>query len=155
MANFTISQAVDGSYITITDTRIISTSYVIKVQSDYMDNTSQLTLNLDSTQIDDLDTGLVLEPSDFGYTDSVFSDGIFTFVITKDGGDDETLVKAFMEITAGLVFKDALNYRLYLDIKTKSTIDEKIRLLNNMGYSAEIGSIAYFAENLQLLQDLL
>ena len=155
MANFTISQSVDGTYITITDTRTVSTSYVIKVQSSYMGNTSELTLTLDSDQRGDLATGLVLYPTDFGYTDTVFYDGIFTFKITEDGGTEETLVKAFMELVAGEVFKNALNYRLYLDAKEKSAIDEQVRLLNNLGYSAEIGSTQYFAENLQLLQDLL
>jgi len=155
MANFTISQSVDGSYITVTDTRTINTSYVIKVQSSYMTDTTQRTLTLDSDQRTDLATGLVLYPTDFGYTDSIFFDGTFVFKVTKDGGTEETLTKAFMEIVAGQVFVNALNYRLYLDTKEKDAIQEQRRLLNNMGYSAEIGSTTYFEENLQLLQNLL
>lgn len=155
MADFTISQAVDGSYITITDKRTISVSYLIQVQSSYMDTTSEVEIDLSAEQIAELDTGLDLEPSDFGYSDTTWVDGIFTFNVTPDGGTEETLVKAFMELSAAQVFKNSLNYRLYLDQKEKSTIQEQVRLLNNMSYSAEIGSTTYFAENLQLLEDLL
>lgn len=155
MANFTINQSVDGSYITVRDTRTITTSYVIKVQSSYMTDVTQRTLTLTSDQRGNLATGLVLYPTDFGYTDSVFFDGTYVFKVTKDGGAEETLTKAFMEIVAGQVFVNALNYRMYLDIKEKSAIQEQMRLLNTMGYSAEVGSTTYFEENLQLLQDLL
>ena len=155
MANFTINQSVDGSYITVTDTRTITTSYVIKVQSSYMTDVTQRTLTLTSDQRGDLATGLVLYPTDLGYTDSIFFDGTYVFKVTKGGGAEETLTKAFMEIVAGQVFVNALNYRMYLDIKEKSAIQEQMRLLNTMGYSAEVGSTTYFEENLQLLQDLL
>ena len=80
---------------------------------------------------------------------------VFTFTVTTNDLDAEELVKAFMEIAAGEVFANALNYRLYLDTKEKSAILEQMRLLNNMGYAAEIGSTTAFSENLELLQDLL
>jgi len=155
MANFTISQAVDGSTITITDTRTITTTYVITVQSDSMDDTETQTLSLSGAQIEDLATGLSLEPSDVGYDNTTWVDGVFTFNVTTNDLDAEELVKAFMEIAAGEVFANALNYRLYLDTKEKSAILEQMRLLNNMGYAAEIGSPTAFSENLELLQDLL
>jgi len=155
MANFTISQAVDGSTITITDTRTITTTYVITVQSNSMDYTGKRTLSLSGAQIEDLTTGLSLEPSDVGYSDTLWVDGVFTFTVTTNDLDAEELVKAFMEIAAGEVFANALNYRLYLDTKEKSAILEQMRLLNNMGYAAEIGSTTAFSENLELLQDLL
>lgn len=155
MANFTISQAVDGSTITITDTRSIVSTYVLTVQSSSMEDTSTQTLSLSAEQIVDLATGLSLKPSDIGYSEAVWVDGVFTFTVTTNDLDAEELVKAFMEIAAGEVFANALNYRLYLDTKEKSAILEQIRLLNNMGRAAKIGSVAAFSENLELLQNLL
>ena len=163
MANFTISQAVDGSTITITDTRATPTTYVITLTTSAMgsDYTDAYTLTLSSDQRTSLATGLSLEVSDFendeggNYPYDTWLDGVYTFNIDRNSAGDEKLVKAFMEIAAGEVFANALNYRLYLDTKEKSAILEQMRLLNNMGYAAEIGSTTAFSENLELLQDLL
>lgn len=153
MANFTIVEATDASYLTITDTRVITT-YSISVQCDAMTETTELTISLDAGQITDLATGLVLDPSDFGYSDTLYADGIYSFTIVKDGGADEPYTVGFANIITGDVMKNSLEYRTYLDTKTKDWIDEQNRLLTNLQYAAQVGSTTHYLDNLEALQAL-
>ena len=152
MANFTIVEATDASYLTITDTRVITT-YSISVQCDAMTETTELTISLDAGQITDLATGLVLDPSEFGYSDTLYADGIYSFTV-KYGGADEPYTVGFANIITGDVMKNSLEYRTYLDTKTKDWIDEQNRLLTNLQYAAQVGSTTHYLDNLEALQAL-
>lgn len=153
MANFTIAESADGTYFTITDTRTINTSYVITIQSNQMSDTGIKTLTLNVTQRAALATGLDLTPAgNFGYTETVFVDGIYDFTITKDGGAAEEDTEAFAAVITTATIPELLNYRTYIDFKTKEGILEKNRLLNNLAFSAQIGSQNHFLENLEALQ---
>ena len=154
MATFTILESADGTYFTITDTRTISSSYVITIQSNQMSSTSIKTLSLTPTQYGQLSTGLDLTPNgNFGYTETVFVDGIYEFTVTKDGVTPaEESTKAFAAVETALTIPELLNYRTYLDYNTRDAILEKYRLLNNLAASAQIGSENSFLENLEALQ---
>ena len=153
MANFTIVEATDASYLTITDTRVITT-YSISVQCDAMTETTELTISLSAGQIADLATGLVLDPSDFGYSDTLYADGVYSFTIVRNEGADEPYTVGFANIITGNVMKNSLEYRTYLDTKTKDWIDEQNRLLVNLQYAAQIGSTTHYLDNLEALQAL-
>lgn len=153
MANFTIVESADGTYFTITDTRTINASYVITIQSNQMSDVAVKTLTLNGAQITALATGLDLTPAgNFAYTETVYVDGIYDFTITKDGGAAEEDTEAFAAVITAATIPELLNYRTYLDFKTKQGIIEKNRLLNNLAFSAQIGSQNHFLENLQALQ---
>ena len=153
MAYFTILESADGTYFTITDTRTISSSYVITIQSNQMSSTAIKSLTLTPTQRTALATGLDLAPSsNFGYTETVYVDGIYDFTITKDGGTAEASTEAFAAVETALTIPELLNYRTYLDYNTRDAILEKYRLLNNLAASAQIGSENSFLENLEALQ---
>ena len=154
MANFTIRESADGTYFTITDTRTISSSYVITIQSNQMSDTGVKTLSLTPTQYGQLSTGLNLLPKDnFGYTETIFVDGIYEFTVTKDGVTPaEESTEAFAAVITAATIPELLNYRTYIDFKTKEGILEKNRLLNNLAFSAQIGSQNHFLENLEALQ---
>ena len=151
MANFTIVESANAEYLTITDARSIS-SYVIKVQGNSMSDLTEKTLTLSPAQIGDLDTGLVLEPTDFGYSETAFVDGIFTFKVTKDAEAEELYTVGFSNIITGQVMRNALEYRVSMDLKTKDWIEEQNRLLNNLEYAAIVGSDAHYLENLSALE---
>ena len=153
MANFIIIESTDGRYFTITDTRTISTSYVITVQSNQMSDTVVKTLTLNETQRTALATGLDLTPAgNFGYTETTFVDGIYDFTIVEDGGAVELSTEAFAAVITSITIPELLNYRTYVDFKTKEGLIEKNRLLNNLAFSAQIGSQNHFLENLEALQ---
>lgn len=153
MANFTILESADGTYFTITDTRTISTSYVITIQSNRMSDTGIKTLTLTPTQRGELATGLDLTPHEnFSYTETVFVDGIYEFTVAKDGAAAETSTEAFAAVITDPTIAELLNYRAYLDYKTRDGLLEKYRLLNNLSLSAEIGSETHFLENLDALE---
>ena len=153
MANFIIVESTDGTYFTITDTRTISTSYVITIQSNQMSDTAVKTLTLNETQRVALATGLDLTPSgNFGYTETTFVDGIYDFTIVEDGGAVELSTEAFAAVITDPTVAELLTYRTYLDYKTRDGILEKYRLLNNLALSAEVGSETHFLENLDALE---
>ena len=154
MANFTIKESADGTYFTIMDTRTITTSYVVTVQSNQMSSTATKTLTLSSDQRGDLTTGLDLLPSDFGYSETTFVDGIYDFTVAKDRAAAEATTEAFAAVITASTISELLNYRTYVDYRTKEGLLEKNRLLNNLAFSAEIGSQNHFLENLQALQIL-
>ena len=143
MANFTIRESADGTYFTITDTRTITLSYEITVQSNQMSSTATKTLTLSSDQRGDLDIGLDLLPSDFGYSETTFVDGIYDFTVAKDGATAEATTEAFVAVITASTISELLNYRTYVDYRTKEGLLEKNRLLNNLAFSAEIGSQNY------------
>jgi hypothetical protein len=151
MANFTIVESANAEYFTLTDVRAIA-AYTIKVQSDAMSDITEKTLALDAGQIADLDTGLVLEPTDFGYSETSYVDGIYTFKVTKDAEAEELYTVGFSNIITGKALRNALEYRVNLDIKTKDWIEEQNRLLNNLEYAARVGSDAHYLENLANLE---
>lgn len=157
MANFTIVEAANALYFTITDVRVI-TSYTIKIQSGAMSDVTEKTLILTAGQIGDLAAGLVLDPSDFGYSDELFSDGLYVFKTTKDSGDDfgaeETYTVGFANIITGEVMRNALEYRTDLDIKTKDWIEEQNIFLINLDYAAQVGSTTHYLENLNALESI-
>lgn len=153
MANFTIVESADGTYFTITDDRVINSSYRITIQSNQMSDTGIKTLDLNGTQRTALATGLDLTPAgNFGYTETIFVDGIHEFVITKDAGTPEATTEAFAAVITALTIPELLNYRTYIDFKTKEGLLEKNRLLNNLAFSAQIGDQNHFLENLEALQ---
>lgn len=153
MANFTIVEAANALYFTITDVRVI-TSYTIKIQSGAMSDVTEKTLILTAGQIGDLAAGLVLDPSDFGYSDELFSDGLYVFKTTKDSGTEEPYTVGFANIITGEVMRNALEYRTDLDIKTKDWIEEQNRLLINLDYAAQVGSTTHYLENLNALESI-
>lgn len=153
MANFTIVEAANALYFTITDVRVI-TSYTIKIQSGAMSDVTEKTLILTAGQIGDLAAGLVLDPSDFGYSDELFSDGLYVFKTTKDSGAEEPYTVGFANIITGEVMRNALEYRTDLDIKTKDWIEEQNRLLINLDYAAQVGSTTHYLENLNALESI-
>lgn len=154
MTNFTIVESADGTYFTITDTRTINASYVITIQSNQMSDTGIKTLTLNGTQRTALATGLDLTPAgNFGYTETVFVDGIYEFTVVKDGVlPAEESTEAFAAVITAATIPELLNYRTYIDFKTKEGLLEKNRLLNNLAFSAQIGSQDHFLENLEALQ---
>ena len=153
MANFTIVESSDGKYFTITDTRTITNSYIITIQSNQMSDTGIKTLTLSPTQRGELATGLDLTPHEnFAYTETTFVDGIYEFTVVKDGAAAETSTEAFAAVITDPTIAELLNYRVYLDYKTRDGLLEKYRLLNNLSISAEIGSQNHFLENLDTLE---
>ena len=81
-------------------------------------------------------------------------DGIYDFTVAKDGAAAEATTEAFAAVITASTISELLNYRTYVDYRTKEGLLEKNRLLNNLAFSAEIGSQNHFLENLQALQIL-
>lgn len=104
---------------------------------------------------DDLDIGIVILATSFGLT--TFEDGIYAIQVRDS--DNITILgdvtEGFASIVAGQVMRNSLDYRVGLDYKTRYTLLEQIRLLNNLSYSATLGSIQDFNTNLETLERLL
>jgi hypothetical protein len=81
---------------------------------------------------------------------TVFKDGIYLFTI---GGTNEgTWTEGFAAEISESVMVDSLGYRIYQTSAVKDYINEKIRILNNLRYAAQIGATDKFLENLEILQ---
>ena len=155
-----IEESVDANYFVIQriggDT-VVTPNKILKLT--YTDNTVNppimTTVSHTFGATDDLDAGVVLNATDI-VNASTYIDGIYTFTL-RDAGDTTTLgqvSEGFAAIVAGQVMRDALNYRPELDIKTRIALLERMRLLNCLSYSATLGTIEGYNENLEMLQML-
>ncbi len=104
---------------------------------------------------DVLENGVKIDASTLNI--SHFPDGIYTIQITVDGGSTVLTenTEGFLAQTSSAVMKDALNYRVGMDSHTKYLILEKMRLLDNLTYAAELGLLDAFNENLAQLKKLI
>lgn len=109
--------------------------------------------SVDEADIISLQYGIDLEPSDFGISE--FADGIYQFEVLVNAILSEPIVEGFAAIVSDKVYKDNLNYRLYLDQSNKSRILEQSRLLDNLISASNVGSTNFFEENLQYLENIL
>lgn len=105
----------------------------------------------------DINSEITVYASDF--TDpnigDYFEDGIYTFEIQDPSNNIITsTTEGFIAIVAIEVFKDALSYRIGTDNYEKYILLEKTRLLDNLSYSAELGLVNAFYENLNMLKKL-
>jgi len=96
--------------------------------------------------------GLDITCSDCGYTDSTFEDEVYYFRLADNSVYSEYVVEGFASVITDSVFKESLTYRIYQTSAQKDYINEKIRLLNNLGYAAYLGDADKFRENLEMLQ---
>lgn len=122
------------------------------------------------TDLDDLatmeitpDILLTSDGESMGSSGDVFEDGRYDFKMQIDqtfnnvwSTDAYTYIytEGFAAVITGESIREFLSYRIYLDYKTKDEILEKMRLMNNLAYSASIGSTTAFSENLLMLQQL-
>ena len=96
-----------------------------------------------------------------GTANSTFADGIYSFQIQIYVGgawssayDATVSIEGFAAIITGISIREFLSYRMYLDYKTKDEILEKMRLINNLAFSASIGDSNSFSENLLMLEQI-
>lgn len=83
--------------------------------------------------------------------DTTFTDGIYTFNL--DGTFDEsTVTEGFAAVITKSVMIDSIAYDVNMTKAEKDYHNERIRLLNNLAYSAQIGATSKFTENLEILQ---
>lgn len=150
-----IEESVDASYFTIQrtggDVVAVTEGTVLHV---YLDNV-ELDNSITFLASDDIDVGIIVNASDFSLT--TFEDGIYSFLYndTDDTTQLGTVTEGFAATVAGQVMRNSLAYRVGLDYKTRYTLLEEIRLLNNLSYAATLGSVNDFNDNLQMLEDLL
>lgn len=85
---------------------------------------------------------------------TVFADGIYTFTLTEvsTGFDESTLTEGFAAVITKSVMIDSIAYDVNMTKAEKDYHNERIRLLNNLAYSAQIGATSKFTENLEILQ---
>ena len=152
-----IEESVDANYFVIQrigGDAVVTPGKILKVT--YTNEESVITtVSYTFLAADDLDTGVVLNASTI-VNSGTYIDGIYTFTL-RDAGDTTTLgqvSEGFAAIVAGQVMRDALNYRPELDIKTRIALLERMRLLNCLSYSATLGTIEGYNENLETLQML-
>ena len=145
-----VEESVDAAYFTIQ--RVGGDAVVtIGCTLDITYGTTTLTYTFSGT--DDLDTGVVINASDVNL--STFEDGVTTFILKNNLNTEiGRTTEGFAAIIAGIVMRESLSYRVSLDYKTRYTVLEKVRILNNLSYAATLGSIADFNDNLEMLQNL-
>ena len=104
---------------------------------------------------DNLDTGVSIPATSFALT--TYEDGIYGIQIRAANNIDllGEITEGFVAIVAGQVMRNSLDYRVGLDYKTKYTLLEQIRLLNNLSYAATLGSVQDFNDNLEALERIL
>lgn len=150
-----VEESIDASYFTIQrtggDTVTVTEGTVLHV---YLDNV-ELDNSITFTASDDIDTGIIVNASEFSLTS--FEDGIYSFIYndTDDTTELGTATEGFAAVVAGQVMRNSLTYRVGLDYKTRYTLQEEIMLLNNLSFAATLGSVNDFNDNLQMLEDLL
>lgn len=88
-----------------------------------------------------------------------FPDGIYDFRVqvistTDDEYLSDSLVMGFCAIITGEVMKDSLAYRVSSKKTYREWLLERMRLLDNLRYSAETGNIQHFEDSLLTLQRL-
>lgn len=153
--------------------QIVDDADPVRIYIEYNGGTYYYQLDISNTDVlYSLEEGIDLSPSDLAYAsgsedeltgETEYPDGVyeFTFNIDTDYSSEpytytnDPTSEGFASIIIGEVIREALNYRIYLDYKSKDEILEKVRLLNNLYFSSQIGSTTAFSENLEQLQLLM
>ena len=151
---FSVLEASDAESFTVTNTSsTITPSHDITLTlTDSEDDDYTFTIAVGDDLDDFNGDGLEVTLDDVGYTGSVFADGIYTILLTCDDFDDTTNTEGFAAVITDSVMTESLAYRVYLTAAQKEFMNEKIRLLNNLAYAAEVGAIDAFEENLEVLE---
>lgn len=139
----------DGTYFTIKsiDSDILNKKYLV-VSNENISNQYEFTIE------DNLHTGVNIS-SNILFGVPVFEDGLYEFTI-KDA-NNEVIVstrEGFLFNITNKIMVDSLSYRDSNDSYKRYIMIEKIRLLENIYYSAQLGLVDSFLENLKTLQKL-
>ena len=149
-----VEESVDGTYFIVQRVggdAIVTPGKYLRLFKDNVEISPNILFGVS----DDLDVGVNILATSFGLT--TFEDGIYGIQVRASNNIDllGEVTEGFVAIAAGQVMRNSLNYRVGLDYKTKYTLLEQIRLLNNLSYAATLGSIQDFNDNLEALERLL
>lgn len=139
----------DGTYFTIKsiEGEIFNKKYLI-VSNGSISNQYEFKLE------DDLNTGVNIF-SNLLFGTSVFEDGLYEFTIKDINNEIITSTReGFLFNITNKIMVDSLSYRDTNDSYKRYIMIEKIRLLENIYYSAQLGLVDSFLENLKTLQKL-
>ncbi len=146
-----VEEVIDGSsFIVKSDAAGVDS---IKVTGVFPDNSGvEGSYTLQPT--DSLANGFSLTAQSLGFGNT-FKDGIYTIELLDSSNNViVSATEGFVAIVAVAVMKDALNYRVEQSNVDKYKVQEEMRLLDNISYSAELGLQDAFMENLSTLQKL-
>lgn len=149
--SFNVLESSDAGSFTITNTGddVATDPITLTVTDPEGDDYTFSIAGTDLTAFNSAD-GLEVTTTDLSYSGD-FEDGIYVFTL-NDGVDDSEITEGFAAVITDSVMTESLAYRVYETKAQKDYINEKMRLLNNLAYSASVGSTDKFTENLEILQ---
>ncbi len=135
-------------------------SFYIKNIGDPISSSNRIVITTPSTVViypitdTQINSGVSITAESLGLG-TYFEDGVYTFDIQNSSGGLITSAReGFLAIIGLQVIKDALSYRIGMDSYLRFITLEKMRILDNLTYCAEIGLLDAFNENLELLKKL-
>jgi hypothetical protein len=101
--------------------------------------------------------GVEIFTYDVNFIGDTFTDGVYDFRLQViDNFNEEhlsdALVMGFCAVITGKVMKESLSYKISDKRTYKEWVLEKMRLLDNLRYSAETGNLQHFQDNLSTLE---
>lgn len=149
-----IEESADAKSVFIkSDQSLAATTVLLQAQLDDSNTISSFVYTVDD---DNFAKGVTISVEDLGENSpAVFEDGIYTIYI-KDSSNNilATGIEGFVAVSATKVMIDALDYRPSNDLQSRYIMEEKMRLLDNLQYSAQLGLTDAFMENLVALKKL-
>ena len=149
-----IEESADAKSVFIkSDQSLAATTVLLQAQLDDSNTISSFVYTVD---VNDFAEGVTISVEDLGENSpAVFEDGIYTIYI-KDSSNNilATGIEGFVAVSATKVMIDALDYRPSNDLQSRYIMEEKMRLLDNLQYSAQLGLTDAFMENLVALKKL-
>lgn len=150
-----IEESADAKSVFIkSDQSLAATTVLLQAQLDDSNTISSFVYTVDVN--DNFAKGVTISVEDLGENSpAVFEDGIYTIYI-KDSSNNilATGIEGFVAVSATKVMIDALDYRPSNDLQSRYIMEEKMRLLDNLQYSAQLGLTDAFMENLVALKKL-
>lgn len=86
--------------------------------------------------------------------EGIFDDGVYEMEVFLNNVAEAVMNVGFAAIVKSDTMKQCLSYSPIADRRLKDLIEEKMRLLNNLYYSADTNQIDHFLDNLTALQKL-
>lgn len=126
----------------------------------FQDNTEyEYPLDVSGGTLEHWTNGIEIFTHDIDFPSEKFTDGIYDFRLwVKDTFDDEyysgSVVMGFCAVITGEVMKSSLSYKTSEKRTYKEWLLERMRLLDNLRYSADTGNLQHFQDNLTTLQRL-